>query len=106
MHHTSLENAHKMEVTNETLFLIALVVVLHIVVVIVLIKKPKKSVKGRHVVVTGGSSGIGLWAAVHCVKRGAHVTVVARNITLLGKSPLCTFHTLRAPIKHELYPNI
>lgn len=33
----------------------------------------------RHVVITGGSSGIGLWAAIYCARLGAHVTIIARN---------------------------
>lgn len=34
---------------------------------------------GKHVVVTGGSSGIGLDLSKEYAKRGAHVTIVARN---------------------------
>lgn len=37
------------------------------------------SIKGRHVVITGGSSDIGLWIAIRCVKLGAHVTLLGRN---------------------------
>ncbi len=37
------------------------------------------SYKGRHVLVTGGSSGIGLATAVKYAKLGARVTIVARN---------------------------
>lgn len=43
-------------------------------------KKPKKSFQNRHVVVTGGSSGIGLCVAQQCAQLGAHVTIIARNI--------------------------
>lgn len=46
-------------------------------------KKPKKSIRDRHVVVTGGSSGIGLGVAMQCAKLGAHVTIIARNVTNL-----------------------
>lgn len=42
--------------------------------------KPLKTLNNRHVVITGGSSGIGLWLAIHCAKLGAHVTIVARNV--------------------------
>jgi 3-dehydrosphinganine reductase len=34
---------------------------------------------GKHVVVTGGSSGIGLEAAMEYVRRGANVSILARN---------------------------
>ena len=39
--------------------------------------------KGKHVVVTGGSSGIGLAVAVKYAKMGANVTLVARNMKKL-----------------------
>ena len=35
-------------------------------------------------VVTGGSMGIGLWAAIYAARKGADVTIVARNIKILG----------------------
>lgn len=37
------------------------------------------SFEGRHVLITGGSTGIGLALAKECVKQGASVTVVART---------------------------
>jgi 3-dehydrosphinganine reductase len=40
---------------------------------------------GRHCVITGGSSGIGLWVAIYAAKKGADVTIVARNVKTLGK---------------------
>lgn len=46
----------------------------------------KKSIHGKHVLVTGGSSGIGLWIAINAAKLGAHVTIVARNEEQLGES--------------------
>lgn len=66
--------------------LIVIVILLHLAVFLYLRKKPRKSILGKHVLVTGGSSGIGLWVAIHAAKLGAHVTIVARNITLLGKT--------------------
>lgn len=44
-----------------------------------------KSIAGRHVVVTGGSQGIGMWAAVRAAQLGANVTIVARNAKQLGE---------------------
>jgi NAD(P)-dependent dehydrogenase (short-subunit alcohol dehydrogenase family) len=37
------------------------------------------ALQGRHVLVTGGSSGIGEAVAVLCVSQGAKVTLVARR---------------------------
>jgi 3-dehydrosphinganine reductase len=39
--------------------------------------------KGKHVLVTGGSSGIGLAVAIKYAKLGAHITLVARNMKKL-----------------------
>ncbi|CAH0586956.1 unnamed protein product [Chrysodeixis includens] len=42
-----------------------------------------KDLKGKHVVITGGSSGIGKAAAVEAAKLGAHVTVIGRDVAKL-----------------------
>lgn len=47
--------------------------------------KRTKSIVGRHVVVTGGSKGIGLCLAVECAIKGANVTVIARDEKTLGE---------------------
>ncbi|XP_060098993.1 3-ketodihydrosphingosine reductase [Heteronotia binoei] len=45
-----------------------------------LVTSPKPlSLSGAHVVVTGGSSGIGKSIAVECFKQGAFITLLARN---------------------------
>uniref|UniRef100_A0A1L8E4H9 3-dehydrosphinganine reductase n=1 Tax=Nyssomyia neivai TaxID=330878 RepID=A0A1L8E4H9_9DIPT len=66
--------------------LIIFVIILHVIVLGFVLKKRPKSIAGKHVVVTGGSSGIGLWTAIHCVKRGANVTILARNVQVLNKA--------------------
>ncbi|KAJ1444520.1 hypothetical protein M885DRAFT_552716 [Pelagophyceae sp. CCMP2097] len=45
--------------------------------------RAKRSMVGEHVVVTGGSQGLGLALAVACVRRGANVTIIARNAAAL-----------------------
>lgn len=42
--------------------------------------------KGKHCVITGGSTGIGLALAEEFVKRGAHVTLVARTKSKLQEA--------------------
>lgn len=63
---------------------IFITILLHIGVLVLLKRKRKRSLQGRHVVVTGGSSGIGLWVAVYAAQLGAHVTIIARNKERLG----------------------
>ncbi|CAE7530656.1 KDSR, partial [Symbiodinium sp. CCMP2456] len=41
--------------------------------------RPKMSVEGKHVLITGGSQGLGLAVAKLCFARGARVTIVART---------------------------
>lgn len=42
-----------------------------------------KSIKNKHVVVTGGSSGIGKCVAIIAARHGAHVTIIARDVQKL-----------------------
>ena len=42
-----------------------------------------KNVDNKHVVVTGGSSGIGKCVAILAAKYGAHVTIIARDVQKL-----------------------
>lgn len=67
----------------ETGILVVFLIIAHIAIYFWVSKKPLRSIRDRHVVITGGSSGIGFWAAIHCVKLGSHVTIVARNIEKL-----------------------
>jgi len=59
--------------------LISLILVLLVVVLVSSLTTPSFNVKGKHVVVTGGSSGIGLAVAQEYMKKGAFVTIVARD---------------------------
>lgn len=49
-------------------------------------QKKSKRICGKHVLVTGGSSGIGKSLAKLAVKEGANVTIVARNVHNLSKA--------------------
>jgi 3-dehydrosphinganine reductase len=61
--------------------LVFLSIVLYVVAVIE--RPPKMKLKGKHVLVTGGSSGIGLATAIKCAKEEAVLTLVARNVQKL-----------------------
>nr|XP_040218843.2 3-ketodihydrosphingosine reductase [Anopheles coluzzii] len=74
-----------MEHCTEIILTIAGIVLVHGLIFYFLTRK-SRLIKGKHVVVTGGSSGIGLWAAIECVRLGAHVTIIARNVSLLEKA--------------------
>nr|QFF91214.1 3-ketodihydrosphingosine reductase isoform 4 [Potamotrygon motoro]QFF91216.1 3-ketodihydrosphingosine reductase isoform 6 [Potamotrygon motoro] len=62
-------------------FIVAFVLLLYMVSPLISPKPLKLS--GSHVVVTGGSSGIGKSIAIECFKHGAFITLVARDETKL-----------------------
>ncbi|XP_012523245.1 3-ketodihydrosphingosine reductase [Monomorium pharaonis] len=49
-------------------------------------QRKTKTIKNKHVVVTGGSSGIGKCIAILAAKRGANVTIIARNVRTLEEA--------------------
>lgn len=55
-------------------------------VIVYLRPLPKKSIDGKHVVVIGGSSGIGKSVAILAAKKGANVTIIARNEEKLNEA--------------------
>ncbi|XP_073841325.1 3-ketodihydrosphingosine reductase [Musca autumnalis] len=70
--------------TWEIALYIFLAILAHILVFLFVTRKRAKSIVGKHVVVTGGSKGIGLRLAVECALRGANVTVLARDEKMLS----------------------
>lgn len=52
----------------------------------VFFKRSRKTISNEHVLITGGSSGIGKSLAQLCIQEGANVTIVARNIDNLNKA--------------------
>ncbi|KAH8420767.1 hypothetical protein KR222_004310 [Zaprionus bogoriensis] len=73
-----------MELSWEIVVCLSIAILAHILVYIFVMGKHAKSIVGRHVVVTGGSKGIGLCLAVECALKGADVTVIARDEKVLG----------------------
>ncbi len=45
-------------------------------------KRDKIDLRGKHCVITGGSSGIGWELCVQSFNQGAHVSIVARNMVI------------------------
>ncbi|XP_061393683.1 3-ketodihydrosphingosine reductase [Musca vetustissima] len=70
--------------TWEIALYVVLAILAHVVVYLFVTRKRAKSIVGKHVVVTGGSKGIGLRLAVECALRGANVTVLARDEKMLS----------------------
>ncbi|ETO32654.1 3-ketodihydrosphingosine reductase precursor [Reticulomyxa filosa] len=60
------------------------------------IKEPKLRLNGGKVLITGGSKGIGFWAAHASVKKGASVCIVARNEEILKEAR-------EELLKHRIY---
>ena len=65
---------------------------------------PRKSYSGRHVLITGGSTGIGLALGRELVQRGAHVTLLARTQSKLDTAvaelrALADKHSLSVHVK-------
>lgn len=75
-----------MEHQTEIILTVLGIALVHGLVFYLVSRKPRANIRGKHVVVTGGSSGIGLWAAVECVRLGANVTILARNLEILAKA--------------------
>lgn len=74
-----------MELNWEVLLCLIIAILIHILIFVLVMGKRAKSIVGRHVVVTGGSKGIGLCLAVECAMKGANVTVIARDEKTLGE---------------------
>ncbi|KAF2882295.1 hypothetical protein ILUMI_23860 [Ignelater luminosus] len=60
-------------------FFLFIPIILGCIIKKIFFPKTLKSIEDKHVVITGGSSGIGKSAAVLAAKQGAHVTIIARN---------------------------
>jgi 3-dehydrosphinganine reductase len=56
-----------------------LILVLLIYFIVKQNKRERMDFRGKHVVVTGGSSGIGLDLCLEAFKQGAHISIIARN---------------------------
>ncbi|XP_071541317.1 3-ketodihydrosphingosine reductase [Panulirus ornatus] len=56
------------------------------VAIIRIFSRKKRDLQGKHVLITGGSSGIGLSVAHDVARRGASVTLVARDVNKLERA--------------------
>ncbi|KAI1301495.1 3-ketodihydrosphingosine reductase [Halotydeus destructor] len=60
------------------------------------------NLKGRHVLITGGSKGIGKAMAIEAVRAGANVTILARNIEDLDRAKLEILKQVIDPVKQKI----
>ncbi|XP_076179188.1 3-ketodihydrosphingosine reductase [Ptiloglossa arizonensis] len=70
------------------MILIIVLIIIALLIIIFFVKRHfwrgrLKSVNNKHVVVTGGSSGIGKCVAITAARCGAHVTIIARDVQKL-----------------------
>ncbi|KAF5277250.1 hypothetical protein FQR65_LT00358 [Abscondita terminalis] len=65
------------------MFFLLIPVILYLLIKKIFWPKHLKSIAGKHVVITGGSSGIGRSVAVLAARKGAHVTILARDVNKL-----------------------
>ena len=68
------------------LYLLLVPVILIVVWIIIPSRPPRLRLLGSHVLITGGSSGIGLEVAKECARKGAFITLVARNSDRLNEA--------------------
>jgi 3-dehydrosphinganine reductase len=68
------------------IFLISVVALILVVLYFISYKVQSISLKGKHVIVTGGSSGIGFVVADELVKRGCSVSIFARDESKLVRA--------------------
>ena len=50
------------------------------------LSSPSEALKGRNIVVTGGSRGLGYYIAKKCINEGANVLITGRNVDSLKES--------------------
>ena len=73
-------------ITSSNSIIVVLVIVVVLVVFLLSILSSSKPKKYNHVVITGGSSGIGYSLALALVRQGTRVTLLARNLTKLKEA--------------------
>lgn len=78
-----------MDIQHPTVQAMTLTVAVVFITVFVLSRRRPSvihSLRNKHVLITGGSSGIGLEIAKEAVAQGSYVTLVARNLSKLHKA--------------------
>ena len=80
------------------LIVVALLLVVVVVVVAASFVRPKRyDLRGKHVVITGGSQGIGKCVAAQVLRRGADVTLMARKEAVLVEAQAEVQKTMASP---------
>ena len=68
------------------LYLLLAPIIIIVIIIVVSPRPSKLKLAGAHVFITGGSSGIGLEVAKECARKGAFITLVARNLQKLDEA--------------------
>ncbi len=71
---------------------LGIIALLFLYLLVVRDSQPAFNVRGKHVVITGGSSGIGKAVAAQMIKKGANVTLIARNVAKLEEVKRLAWH--------------
>ncbi|XP_035732012.1 3-ketodihydrosphingosine reductase-like [Vespa mandarinia] len=79
-------NHLKMTLSINLIIAVIVLLIIGLIIKLVFYRGRLRSVENKHVVITGGSSGIGKSVAVVAAKHGAHVTIIARNVERLEKA--------------------
>lgn len=82
--------------------LILIVIVALLVSIDLILNSRSKSLKKKHVVITGGSSGIGKAVAIQAVNRGAHVTILARDKIKLKAAEQEIINACKEPLSQQI----